>query len=183
MAEEEQTAEGEVKPAAKKGSSSGANPLLSAVLLLNTVLIGVIGYFQYQAHLEMSQRPEITDVIRAEMLLNEERRQTGEAREQDGILFPLETFTANLAQSDGPRRFIRMNAVLKFSRSSSEAEFRSREPQIRDAVISILNSKRAEDLLKAEGKNYLKEEIKSAINAFLIDSEVIDVFYVGFQIS
>ena len=181
MAEENETNEQEVqKP---KKASSGGNPLLTILVLLNTFVIGVVGYLQYISHQELANQPTISDVVRAEMLRSEQGESIGQAIQDDGILFPLETFTANLAQGDGPRRFIRLNAVLKFSQNSSESEFRSRQPQIRDVIISILNSKRPDDLLRAEGKNYLKEEIKSAINAFLIDGEVIDVFYVGFQIS
>ncbi|MCY4643365.1 MAG: flagellar basal body-associated FliL family protein [Bacteriovoracales bacterium] len=101
----------------------------------------------------------------------------------EGILLPLDSFTANLAQGDGPRRFIRFNAVLKFTRDSLEEEFRARKPQIRDSIISILNSKRPNDLLKKEGKDYLKEEIKSSINSFLVDGKVLAVYYVGFQIN
>ena len=166
-----------------KAASGNSNPLISALVLLNTVLIAAIGYFQYSAHQQLANQPTIGDIVKAEMMKGEDGALAGEAVQDDGILFPLETFTANLAQGDGPRRFIRLNTVLKFSQSSSESEFRSRQPQIRDAIISLLNSKRPDDLLRAEGKNYLKEEIKSAINSFLIDGEVIDVFYVGFQIS
>jgi len=79
--------------------------------------------------------------------------------------------------------FVRLNAVLKFSSSSKSEEFEARKPQIRDTIISILNSKRPEDLLKKEGKVYLKEEIKASINSFLIDGKVVDIFYVGFQIN
>lgn len=180
MAEDLENEELAEKPKKKKSG----NPLLVVLVFLNTILIALVGYFQFVNHQEMSSRPSISDIVRAEMMKSESGEQfAGEAVTQDGILFPLDTFTANLAQGDGPRRFIRMNAVLKFSTSSSEAEFRSREPQIRDSIISILNSKRPDDLLRAEGKNFLKEEIKSAINSFLIDGELIDVFYVGFQIS
>ena len=105
------------------------------------------------------------------------------APETQGILFPLDGFTANLAQGDGPRRFVRLEAVLKFSQDSNEEEFKAKKPQIRDRIISLLNSKKPEDLLKVEGKTYLKEEIKSAINSFLVDGKVLDVFYVGFQIN
>ena len=76
-----------------------------------------------------------------------------------------------------------MNAVLKFSKKSKEEEFKARKPQIRDVIISTLNSKRPEDLLKVEGKSFLKEEIKNAINTFLVDGEVIDIYYVGFQVN
>lgn len=181
MAEEIQNDDLAQKPKSKGG---GANPLLTVLVLLNTILIGAIGYFQYTSHQELANQPSVADIVKAEMMgAGDEGRLTGEAVQEDGIPIPLDSFTANLAQGDGPRRFIRLDAVLKFSLDSSEGEIRSRMPQIRDSIISILNSKRPEDLLRAEGKNYLKEEIKSAINSFFIDGEVIDVFYIGFQIS
>lgn len=184
MAEEETM---EVKPPAGQGSGGGKSPLLTILVLVNTVLVGAVGYFQYSMHQSISSQPQVTDLVKAEMKKFVDEQEggagSGMAKEQDGILFPLDGFTANLAQGDGPRRFVRLSAVLKFSKSSSEEEFKARKPQIRDSIISTLNSKRPEDLLKLEGKNYLKEEIKSAINSFLVDGSVIDVFYVSFQIN
>jgi flagellar protein FliL len=173
-----------VKPAGGGGAQK-KNPLLTLVLLLNTVLMGAVAYMQFVAHEAEKKRPEVKDIITQyqEQQSEVEKSQSGTAVEEDGILFPLEAFTANLAQGDGPRRYVRLNTVLKFSKESNEEEFKSRKPQIRDAIISTLNSKRPEDLLKVEGKRYLKEEIKSAINTFLVDGKVIDIFYVGFQIN
>ncbi len=177
----------DVQPPANK-VSSGKNPLLSILVLLNTVMMGAIGYFQYQSHMKLQATPDIRDVVKAEMkkASGEETTSadgTGEAQVDDGILFPLDGFTANLAQGDGARRFARINLVLKFSKNSNEEEFKRRKAQIRDAIITILNSKRPEDLLNVEGKGFLKEEIKSSINSFLVDGSVIDVFYVSFQIN
>ncbi|MBI2519435.1 MAG: flagellar basal body-associated FliL family protein [Bdellovibrio sp.] len=170
--------------------AGGKNPLLLVLVILNTVVTGLIASMQWAAHTKKASEPDIKDVVRTEMqaqLQSEEKNTqnevTGKAKEEDGLLFPLEPFTANLAQTDGPRRYVRLNTVLKFKKSSSEEEFKARQPQIRDSIISILNSKRPNDLLNAEGKEFLKEEIKSAINNFLVDSMVIDVYYVGFQIN
>lgn len=173
-----------VEEAGKEEASSGKNPLLTILVLLNTIMMGAIAYFQYSAHEKVAQQPNIQDLIQAEMKkkLEAESGDTGEAKVSEGILFPLEGFTANLAQGDGPRRFIRLSAVLKFSKDSSEDEFKKRKPQIRDTVITTLNSKRPEDLLSVQGKNFLKEEIKAAINSFLVDGHVIDMFYVNFQV-
>jgi flagellar FliL protein len=167
------------------GASSGKNPLLTVLLLVNAVLMGGVVYLQYTAHQRDVNKPQLTDVIKAQIKKDkiEESEDTGEAKEEDGVLFPLKNFTANLAQGDGPRRFLRLNIVLKFSKDSSEEEFKARRPQIRDTVISMLNSKRPKDLLRPEGKTFLKEEIKSSINGFLVDGHIIDVFYVGFQIN
>ena len=162
------------------------NPLLTILVLLNTIVTGTLGFLFYQNYKEVASLSNVSDIVEAEMRelsLEKQSGETGEGEQVDGILFPLEGFTANLAQSDGPRRFVRLSAVLKFNRDSNVEEFSSRKPQIRDAIISTLNSKRPGDLLKLEGKNYLKEEIKAAINSFLVDGAVIDVYYVSFQIN
>lgn len=163
------------------------NLLLTLVLIVNVVVMGAIGFFQFKVHKKISETPSIQDVVKAEMkaLEKAEADATGttpDVKEQEGILFPLDPFTANLAQGDGPRRYIRLNAVLKFSKGSNEEEFKARKAQIRDSIISILNAKRPEDLLKPEGKSFLKEEIKSSINSFLVDGSAVDVYYVGLQI-
>ncbi len=186
MADEELNAD-EFKD--RPASGGPKNPLLTVLVLLNIILMGTVAYFQFMNHKKLASQPTVADLVRStmqeEMDKSEDNEKvvTGEAKEEDGILFPLDGFTANLAQGDGPRRFIRLNAVLKFSKDSNEEEFKARKPQIRDGIISILNSKRPGDLLKSEGKKYLKEEIKAAINTFLVDGSVIDVFYVSFQIN
>ena len=181
MAEEEKV---ESAPA-----PGGRSPLVALMLIVNAGLIAVVGFMQYKAHLREQARPCIIDVVKAQMKeLTDETEEDPEGeeilnREEQGLLLPLEGFTANLAQGDGPRRYVRINMVLKFSSDSQESEFKAKTPQIRDSVISLLNAKRPEDLLRKEGKNYLKEEIKASINTFLIDGNVIDVYYVGFQIN
>ena len=183
MAEEAEQPKDDFKP--PKGAG-GKNPLLTILVIVNTLLIAGVAYFQWTMFQKQANEPTVKDIVTAEMekqMGDEGDELTGMAKEEDGKLFPLENFTANLAQGDGPRRFVRMQAVLKFSKDSSEDEFVARKPQIRDSIISTLNSKRPEDLLKLEGKNFLKEEIKSSINSFLVDGKVIDVFYVSFQVN
>ena len=67
--------------------------------------------------------------------------------------------------------------------TSKEDEFRGRKAQIRDTIITLINAKRAKDILKLDGKNSLKEEIKASINTFLIDGSVIDIYYIDFQVN
>jgi len=112
-----------------------------------------------------------------------EKKGEVEGVKADGLLYPLEPFTANLAPGDGPRRFIRISLVLKFNKEAKKEEVDARKPQISDTIISMLNAKKPEELLKKEGKDYLKEELKSSINSFLVDGQVVDIYYVGFQIN
>ncbi len=171
---------------AQSQASSGKNPLLAIVMILNIVLMGGVIYMQLETHKKMNASMSEMDLIRADMgnaTAEGEDAEVEAPQEEQGNLLPLDGFTANLAQGDGPRRFIRLNAVLKLSSDAKDEEYKARKPQIRDAIISILNAKRPEDLLKVQGKEHLKEEIKAAINTFLVEGRVLDVYYVGFQIN
>ena len=177
-------AENEATPKDTPQVGSNKNPLLTLLIVVNTIAIGAIGYFQFQLHQKQAAAPSLQTLINSERDPEApDELSSGTAVKEEGILFPLDNFTANLAQGDGPRRYLRLNAVLEFTKESSEDEFKARKPQIRDVVISTINSKRPEDLLKSEGKEFLKEEIKSAINSFLVDGKVLNVYYVGFQIN
>ncbi len=184
MAEQKTNDEGNAQ--ISQSSSGGKSPLILLVLLINTSALAIVAYFQFQFFQKSAQQPSLVDLVQAE--LKSQNNEAGQELrdslgQEEGILLPLEAFTVNLAQGEGPRRYLRMETVLKFDKSAKEDEFQARKPQIRDTIIGILNSKRPEDLLKKEGKFYLKEEIKTAINSFLVDGEIVDLYYVGFQIN
>jgi len=172
---------GNAAPAAAK--ASGKNPLVALLLILNMAALGTVAFFQYKFMEMEAKRPDLSKLLgesRNSELADEDAPTENVSKEN---LIDLATFTVNLAQGDGPRRYVRLNAVLKMDETSQLSEVEARKPQIRDTIISILNSKRPEDILKRDGKLYLKEQIKSAINSFLIDGKVVDVFYIGFQIN
>lgn len=208
MAEEKQeNAEQEAGGAA----ASGKNPLLAILVIVNTLAVGAVGFFQFQNHKKLNAVTSAADVLKQDLEKvtagaaggegegggeggghGEKKAEGGhgggggsksEELKVEGLLYPLEPFTANLAQGEGPRRYIRISLVLKFSKETKKEEVDARKPQISDTIISMLNSKKPEELLKKEGKEYLKEEVKSAINNFLVDGQILDIFYVGFQIN
>jgi flagellar FliL protein len=187
MAEEEVAgnAQEQQQDAAKK-STSQKNPLVAVLLILNMLMMGTVAFFQYKFMQMEADRPDLTQLLK-EAQAGQNPELANEALPTEEVtketLVDLASFTVNLAQGDGPRRYVRLNAVLKLSEDSEVSEVEARKPQIRDTIISILNSKRPEDILKRDGKLYLKQEIKSAINSYLIDGKVVDVFYVGFQIN
>jgi flagellar FliL protein len=182
--ENENTETAAAAPAKKPAAASQKNPLVAVLLILNMIAMGTVAFFQYKFMEMEKNRPDLTQILKEsgiDPVVKDESAVAVEVSKES--LVDLATFTVNLAQGDGPRRYVRLNAVLKMSTESQLTEVEARKPQIRDTVISILNSKRPEDILKRDGKLYLKEQIKSAINSFLIDGKVIDVFYIGFQIN
>jgi len=170
-----------------EAASSAKNPLLTILLIVNIIAMAAIGFMQYRFMQLEAQRPDLTALLKEENTVTSSPEAEGEAKKEELIkkdnLLPLEAMTVNLASGDGPRRHAMIEAVLKLSDDAKSAEFEARKPQIRDTIISIINTKRPEDLLKKEGKQFLKEEIKASINSFLVDGAVEDIFYISFTVN
>jgi flagellar FliL protein len=73
-----------------------------------------------------------------------------------------------------------VNVSLEVESEEAEAEVSAKIPQVRNAVIDLFNSKHPSDLANAEGRDALKEEIRSAINGFLTRGRVKGVFFTNF---
>jgi flagellar FliL protein len=131
-------------------------------------------------------------------------------RPERGIILDLGEFILNLSDPSA-KRYLKVNVALELSRSDSdpdlsakpqksgghgghgaaaedplaaiEKEMNQYKPAIRDAIISILSSKSAEELSSLAGKDLAKEQIKDAINPiFAGEREVIRVSFGAFII-
>lgn len=180
----------DIKPVTVASTSgSSKNPLLTLLMVVNIVAMGLVAYFQWRFMDMEAKRPDLTQLLKEQNAepVPVDGEAAGEQKTTEVVkkenLLPLDSFTVNLAQGEGPRRYVRLDAVLKMSDDAKAPEFEARKPQIRDTIISILNTKRADDLLKKEGKSFLKEEIKASINSFLVDGRVEDIYYISFQIN
>lgn len=178
----------ENKPGQVAPAPSSKNPLLILLMVVNILAMGTVAFFQYRFMDMESKRPDLTQLLKEkDAPATAATEATGEQKTTEIVkkesLLTLDSFTVNLAQGEGPRRYVRLDAVLKMSDDAKAAEFEARKPQSRDSIISILNTKKADDLLKKEGKSFLKEEIKAAINSFLVDGSVEDIYYISFQIN
>ena len=96
--------------------------------------------------------------------------------------FPVGDFTANLA---GPAStsYVKVTVNFEISGDADEEEMKQRKPQFRDKIISLLNSKKSADLQSADGRNYLKEEIKTVSNTFVKKGKVEGVYFSAFVIN
>lgn len=80
------------------------------------------------------------------------------ARKEEPIFVSLEQFTVNLAD-EGGERFAQVAVTLEVSNQEIDKAIRSRMPSIRNAVLLLMSSKKAGDLLSLEGKKLLAEQI------------------------
>ena len=108
----------------------------------------------------------------------------GKKGSEFGKMVTLDQFTVNLSTpGSSSAKFVRVNVSLEVPNDDSENEVTAKMPQIRNVIIDLFNSKRAADLATADGRDYLKEEIKNAMNGFLIHGKVRGVFFTNFALS
>jgi flagellar FliL protein len=65
---------------------------------------------------------------------------------------------------------------------STGDELAKRMPQIRDAILMILPTKRYADISTTEGKIALREEILNAVNGLLASSQISRIYFKEFVI-
>lgn len=107
----------------------------------------------------------------------------GEHGEGEGklsnALLPLDTFIVNL-QVKGS--FLKTTIQLEFSKPELPHEIETDTAKIRDAVIRVLSTKTAQEILTPEGKDQLREEIKISSNEALKSEDIIAVYITEFII-
>lgn len=79
----------------------------------------------------------------------------------------IEPFVVNLADP-GSRRYLRVRLKIEFKKpEETEALLTERMPQVRDAVLLLLSSKTADQLVSPEGKTTLRKELADQLNGVL----------------
>ncbi|MEN9847098.1 MAG: flagellar protein FliL [Pseudomonadota bacterium] len=101
-----------------------------------------------------------------------------EGEEPLGAIVPLETFLVNLSGG----KYIRAQVQVEFETLDVPRKFYTRAIPIRDGIISMLTQMTAENLEGAKGKDKLRAEIRSVINAALRKEEVRRIYFTQFVI-
>lgn len=104
-----------------------------------------------------------------------------ESLSQVGIMFPLELFTVNLLSESG-RRYLKVEMNLELSGEELVVELETKKPVLRDVIIRILSGKSLEEVSTIKGKEAVKEEILSDLNARIKDGKVKNVYFTDFVV-
>jgi flagellar FliL protein len=104
------------------------------------------------------------------------------ASKSDIRFFSAGDFTANLS---GPTstHYVKVNVNLEMGKELDEEEMKKRKPQIRDRIISLLNGKKPVELQSVDGRDFLKEEIKTVVNGFLQSGKIEGVYFSTFIVN
>jgi flagellar FliL protein len=109
--------------------------------------------------------------------------------EEIGAVVAMDTFIVNLADPGG-NRYLRVTMDLELAGKPADKsaaktagdEIAKRMPQIRDAILMILSTKRYADISTPEGKTALREEILNAANGLLASSQITRIYFKEFVI-
>jgi flagellar FliL protein len=180
---------------AQSGGGGMMGTLISGInLLVSCGMVGVL-FMSYQRE---KQKTSIEDISahgegeKDESKGHGEGHGEGEKHEESvkksaidfGKMVTLEQFTVNLSTPGSVNpKFARVNISLEVPTDITENEVNVEMPQVRNTIIDLFNSKRPSDLATVDGREYLKDEIKNAINSFLVSGKVKGVFFTSFAVS
>ncbi|SHE69373.1 flagellar FliL protein [Desulfofundulus australicus DSM 11792] len=100
---------------------------------------------------------------------------------------PMETLdlgsrVINLA-GEGPGRYLRVQVVLEYPADKKLVEeVKAKQPMLTEAVLTILRSKTADEVLPVKNQEAIKKEILDRINSQLLHGKVEQLYFTDFLV-
>lgn len=136
---------------------------------VNLAVLGVGVYLVYMATLGVQDRKLSNEQAERNLASFEE------SLRGNPVLFNMKPFNTNL---DGlPRRLVRLDLSLEMMDEEGYEEVIGIQPQARDSVMRILNSKTFGDVESVQGKLQLKNQIIADLNTSLKKGVVKNVYF------
>lgn len=106
---------------------------------------------------------------------------SGKGARGQGYIYSMEPFLVNLAVPDQVR-YLKVKIALESTESKPDEEYQQRLSQLRDSILTVLSTKRYQDIFDSEGKKKLKEEIISKLNALVSHFKVKAIYFTEFVV-
>ena len=163
----------EIPPKAEKPKKS------FKILIIIGVLILVIGGGVAGLVLFLSKSSEEETLLgRVKNLWAGEKKTPSSAH---GHIYKMDPFLVNLADP-GQLRYLKITLHVESNEEKVNEEYEKRLPQLRDSILTILSSKNYTDIMNAEGKTALREEIKGKLNQLAINFKVQNIYFTEFVV-
>jgi flagellar FliL protein len=142
--------------------------LIGSVVLL--IVVGGLGYLAYP-YIKGSRNSGVNKKAGAYSI-----------HERVKAILSLDPFLVNLADAN-ESRFLKTTFQLGLAEDLEEEGKDSISiAAMRDSIITLLSSKTAEQILTSQGKDKLREEIRSRVNAISPKIKVVEVYIVDFVV-
>ena len=96
-------------------------------------------------------------------------------------MLAFEPIVVNIAGS-GSGRFLKVTVAVVTDTVEARDELGMRMPQVKDAMITLISSKRVVDVADFEGKVLLKEDLRDRIDGILLKGSVESVLLTEFVV-
>lgn len=161
----------------KKGSSKVK---VIAIIVVVLLVVGVGGYFGYSMFLKDKEETSKKTTHTTQQIPVQQIPQAAiNANYLDQVVsektFELGEFLVNLADEDG-KRYLKVKIYLGHDEKKLDEELEAKKPVIRDAVISILRTKKAADITP-KNMNNIKLEIIQRINVMFKEGQLNNVYF------
>ncbi len=200
-------AKAESSAPASSPSGGGGNKLVTILTIVNLLVCVGMGALLFVSFNKEKNKPAVSDIDAESEAPVEEHAAAADAQGAGGhgekkadahgggghgekkapglgTMLQLEQFTVNLSSPGGAtQKFVRVNISIEVASEEVSNEVNSKMPQVRNAIIDLFNSKRSGDLATAEGREFLKEEIRSALNSFISSGKVKGVYFTNFAVT
>ena len=164
-----------------KEKKDGSKLKIIVITVAAVIVLGAGGYFGYN-HFFASKENTTKKVVQQQIPV--QQMQQGQQMAQNGgylqqvvsaKTFGLDEFLVNLADEDG-KRYLKVKVFLGYDNKKLDAELEEKKPILRDAVISVLRSKKSSDI-NAKGIESIKMEIIQRINGTLEKGQLNNVYF------
>ncbi len=161
MAEKQSAPEKPVedKPVKEKKRRVPILPIIAIVVVLNVLLVGKI----YMGRVAKKSPAESSKIKKEEPV---------------GVKVPLEEFLVNLAGSS--EHYLKATFAIGLRKGETEESIKEEVAPIRDAILSVLTSKQADELATESGKEKLKKDMVGKINKEIGGEKVLKVYFMSF---
>ncbi len=168
------------KPASEAKNKSSKIWILLGFLIL--IAAGDLGFRAY-TYFKGPETVLADDQNKDESSISEKSAQAKKVQQPEvKAVLNLEPFLVNLADKENIR-FVKTTFQLGLEEEpDEEAQSPVAIAAMRDTIISLLSTKEAEHILTAQGKNKLREEIRTKINSIAPKIKVLEVYIVDFVV-
>jgi flagellar FliL protein len=102
-----------------------------------------------------------------------------EGVEGTSLIYAVQDIVVNPAGTGGSR-FLSVSFGFELESAALEAEFKAREPLVRDALITILSAKSVAQLTDPKQKEIVRYQIKKRVSQLMETNELTAVYYTDF---
>jgi flagellar protein FliL len=141
------------------------------------IFMGAIGGGFFMLWTKMSQM----NAPGAEVTATAEGEEGEEKADAIGPMYSLDSFVVNLAE-EGSNRYLRVTMELELDNEALKTELTQRLPQVRNAMLMILPTKKTADINTVDGKLALRDQLIDEINTFLTTGQVTNIYFTEFVI-